>query len=175
MDFHSRKLVFIEGPEGVMVELCTREFYSSRRSQNPTTKIVRNTVANDIAAVKNSSDRSQSERNCITNPPAEPVDYAITCRPASRPALLWNQHFGRLLTSRHLLRPHPKGCQACRLADHSTNHIRIDNQPQDRQGARPHRAADIACPRRRGDRITILFAALHESAFGGKADIPNFR
>ena len=34
------------------------------------------------------------------------------------------------------------------------------DQPQDRQGARPHRAADAARPRRRGDRITMLFAAM---------------
>ena len=43
---------------------------------------------------------------------------------------------------------------------------------QDRQGVWHHRPTANAHPRRRGDRITIPFAALHMSAFGGKADIP---
>ena len=37
---------------------------------------------------------------------------------------------------------------------------------QDRQDARPHHAADAARPRRRGDRIAALFAAVHESGIG---------
>ena len=40
------------------------------------------------------------------------------------------------------------------------------DQPQDRQGARPRRAADAARPRRRGDRIATLFAAVHMAANG---------
>jgi ABC transporter substrate binding protein len=34
---------------------------------------------------------------------------------------------------------------------------------QKRQSARPHRAGNSARPRRRGDRITVMFAAVHES------------
>ena len=45
---------------------------------------------------------------------------------------------------------------------------RIGNESEDRQGARPHGAADTARTRGRGDRITMLFAALHESAYGTK-------
>ena len=41
-------------------------------------------------------------------------------------------------------------------------------QPQDRKNDRRHRPTENAHPRRRGDRITILFAALHESAIGPK-------
>src|SRR5262249_33077124 len=40
---------------------------------------------------------------------------------------------------------HPAGSAA--------DEARADHQSQDREGARPHRAADIAGPRRRGDRI----------------------
>jgi hypothetical protein len=36
----------------------------------------------------------------------------------------------------------------------------------DRQDARPHRAADAARHRRRGDRMKMQFAAVHESGFG---------
>ena len=38
----------------------------------------------------------------------------------------------------------------CRSCSHR---VRIRHQPQDRQGARPRRAADAARPRRRGDRV----------------------
>ena len=45
----------------------------------------------------------------------------------------------------------------------AADQVRIRNQSQDRQGARPHRAADAAFHRRRGDRITTLFAAVRWS------------
>ena len=41
--------------------------------------------------------------------------------------------------------------------------VRAYRQPQDRQGARSHRAAFTAWTRRRGDRID-RFVAMHESA-----------
>src|SRR5262245_45465211 len=37
---------------------------------------------------------------------------------------------------------------------------RADHQPQDREGARPHRAAAAARPRRRGDRVRRAYCAL---------------
>jgi len=37
------------------------------------------------------------------------------------------------------------------------------NQSQGRKGARSHRTGDAACERRRGDRVGMFFAALHES------------
>ena len=54
---------------------------------------------------------------------------------------------------RHLRRPHPQGRQARRSASHAANQIRVRNQPQDRQGARPRNSANTARPRRRGDRM----------------------
>ena len=43
--------------------------------------------------------------------------------------------------------------------------IRTGAQPQDCEGTRPQCSADPARDRRRGDRIGMLFAAVHESAF----------
>jgi putative ABC transport system substrate-binding protein len=48
----------------------------------------------------------------------------------------------------------------------ATNDVRTRDQSQDREGDRRHRTADHAGPRRQGDRITIHFAAVHESGFG---------
>ena len=55
--------------------------------------------------------------------------------------------------SRRLHWPHSQGREARRPAGPAGHQIRADHQPQDRQGARPHRAADAARPRRRGDRM----------------------
>src|ERR1035437_718075 len=41
--------------------------------------------------------------------------------------------------------------------------IRTGDQPQSGQGTRPDHAADAASARRRGDRIEMLFAAVHRS------------
>jgi ABC transporter substrate binding protein len=65
-----------------------------------------------------------------------------------------------------LRRPHPQGREAGGPAGASTDQVRISDQPQDRQGAWPRRAADAARDRRRGDRITLRFVALHMSANG---------
>ena len=46
-----------------------------------------------------------------------------------------------------------QGRKARRPAGRSGHQVRVRDQPQDRQGARPRRAADAARPRRRGDRI----------------------
>src|SRR5262249_33813560 len=53
-----------------------------------------------------------------------------------------------------LCRPHPQGRQAIRIAGPATDQIRDGDQSQDRQGPRPHRAADAARCRRRGDRMS---------------------
>src|SRR5262249_1225131 len=50
-------------------------------------------------------------------------------------------------------RPHPQRCEACRSAGAGTDQVRAGNQSQDRQGAGPRRASDVARPRRRGDRV----------------------
>ena len=52
-----------------------------------------------------------------------------------------------------LRRSHPQGREAGRPAGAGADQVRAGDQPQDRQGARPRRAADAARPRRRGDRM----------------------
>jgi hypothetical protein len=43
------------------------------------------------------------------------------------------------------------------------------HQPQNRQGTWSHNPALPACPRRRGDRVRMLFAAMHGSAVSTNA------
>ena len=52
-----------------------------------------------------------------------------------------------------LRRSHPQGREAGRPAGAGADQVRAGDQPQDRQGARPRRAAIAARPRRRGDRM----------------------
>jgi hypothetical protein len=59
-----------------------------------------------------------------------------------------------------------RGRQARRPAGAGADEIRAGNQHENRQGARPRRPAHAARPRRRGDRVTPLFAALHMSPYG---------
>ena len=49
-----------------------------------------------------------------------------------------------LSSSRHLCRTHPQGREAGRPAGRAADQVRAGHQPQDRQGARPHHAADAA-------------------------------
>ena len=65
-----------------------------------------------------------------------------------------------------LRRPHPQRREAGRLAGAGADKVRTGDQSQDCQGAwpRPYRRAPR--PRRRGDRIGMLSAALHEFAIG---------
>jgi adenine-specific DNA-methyltransferase len=63
--------------------------------------------------------------------------------------------FGRRVSLEgHLRRKDPEGRQARRPAGPATDQIRAGDQPEDRQGARPHRAAIAARPRRRGHRMS---------------------
>ena len=59
-------------------------------------------------------------------------------------------------SGRGLHRSNSQGRQACRSAGLAVDQIRDCNQPDNRQCARPYRAALTARPRRRGDRIAIL-------------------
>ena len=58
-----------------------------------------------------------------------------------------------LSPGRHLRRKDPQGRQAGRSAGPAADQIRAGHQSQDRQGARPHRAALDPRPRRRGHRM----------------------
>src|SRR6266478_9914267 len=59
-----------------------------------------------------------------------------------------------------------KGAKPRRPDDRTTDQLRTGGEPQDCHGAR-RRSADIAAAaRRRGDRMTMLFAAMHESVVG---------
>jgi hypothetical protein len=53
-----------------------------------------------------------------------------------------------------LCRSHPQGRQAGGPAGRAGVEVRAGHQRSDRQDARPHRAADAARDRRRGDRVT---------------------
>jgi hypothetical protein len=63
-----------------------------------------------------------------------------------------------------------KSCPDCQAGAITEGHNRINallvdtgcHQPQDREGAWSRSATDSARPRRRGDRIEMLFAAVHE-------------
>ena len=50
-----------------------------------------------------------------------------------------------------------KGAKPADLPVQQSTKVRAGHQPQDRQGAWSHRAADAACPRRRGDRMSAGF------------------
>src|SRR5262249_13349088 len=56
-------------------------------------------------------------------------------------------------TRSRLRRPYPQGRETGRSAGAGADEIRDSYQPQDRESARPQRAADAARPRRRGDRV----------------------
>jgi ABC-type uncharacterized transport system substrate-binding protein len=74
-------------------------------------------------------------------------------RRGRRPDELRRQPDGRVPSSRHLHRTDPCRRQAGRPAGAAIHEGRADHQPQDREGARPHRSAAAARPRRRGDRV----------------------
>src|SRR5262249_46691196 len=63
------------------------------------------------------------------------------------------QRCGRVSSGRRLCRSHRQGCQPCRPASHAVDEVRAGHQRPGGQGARPRRAADAACHRRRGDRM----------------------
>ena len=66
-----------------------------------------------------------------------------------------------------------KGAKASRSASPESEEVRAGHQSQDRQGARPDHPRIFPGARRRGDRVTVLFAAVHESGSGTKRRLGN--
>jgi hypothetical protein len=98
-----------------------------------------------------------------------------------RPGELWSQSCRSISSGRHVHRKDSQGRQAGRIAGIAADKIRTGYQPQDCEGAWPHRVSLAACPGRRGDRLGERMSAIgpkrtsvvapHMSAFGGKADM----
>ena len=65
--------------------------------------------------------------------------------------------------------------RAGRYPGRTTDQVRSRNKPEYGEGARPRSARDAACPRQRGDRVVMQFAALHESGCGTKRRKPRRR
>src|SRR5262249_19099120 len=76
------------------------------------------------------------------------------------PDLLWGRSRRSIPADGDLYRSHPARRKACRLASPTGDQIVPSRQFEDRQGAGSRRAADVACPRRHGDRMMGLLAAL---------------
>jgi len=80
-----------------------------------------------------------------------------------RPDRLWRKPFRFVAARGNLRRQDPERRQACGSSSPTANQVRVYCQSQRCQGARADRAAFTARPRRRGDRIEMLFTAVHES------------
>ena len=87
--------------------------------------------------------------------PKMPSRWAILARirRSLRPDLLWRQQFGRLAAGRRVYLPYPEGRQARRSAGNPIDQAGIGHQPQNGEGARPGNPGDVACARRRRDRL----------------------
>jgi putative ABC transport system substrate-binding protein len=76
-----------------------------------------------------------------------------THRHRRRPDLLWGQLHRPVSACGGLCRSHPQGRETRRPAGASTDQIRVADQSENRQVARPRRAPDAARSCRRGDRV----------------------
>ena len=86
---------------------------------------------------------------------------------------LWRQSSRRIFANRQLCRKDSQGCRARRSAGVAADQSRVRHQSQNREGARPHCAADAARHCRRGAGIALLCCC---AAFGrgwDKADLPS--
>ena len=84
------------------------------------------------------------------------------------PDVVWHRQSRPVSTSGLLCRPRPQGREAGRSAGAEPNQVRARDQPQDRKGARPRRAGNLACSRQRGDRIRCDLLRLLTSGYGTK-------
>src|SRR5437588_676948 len=73
--------------------------------------------------------------------------------PDRRPAFLWRRQFRAVSRCRPLYRSDPTGREAGRSAGAAADAFRAGRQPEDREGAGPHRPAIDPGPRRRGHRM----------------------
>jgi hypothetical protein len=67
---------------------------------------------------------------------------------------LWREPDGRVASGRRVRWSHPQRRKGRGPAGHAGEQVRACHQCSGGQGARPHRAADAARGRRRGDRVT---------------------
>src|SRR5262249_32652874 len=74
-------------------------------------------------------------------------------RPGRRPDFLRRRSARPVPARRRLRRPYPQGRKTWGPVGAGTDQVRTGDQSQDRQSARPHRAAGAARPRRRGDGV----------------------
>src|SRR5262245_55136320 len=81
---------------------------------------------------------------------------------------LRNRACRSLSPGRRLRRSDSQGRKTRRSASPAVDQVRVRDQPQDRQVVGTRGAAASPADRRRGDRVAIPIAALHESAFGPK-------
>src|SRR4029079_11119653 len=82
------------------------------------------------------------------------------------PDELWIE-LSRFLSSGGDLRwSNSKGGKASRPTGNAADQIRVGPQSADREEVRPVSSAQAACSCRRGDRIAMLFAAVHEPGVG---------
>src|SRR5262245_11934903 len=107
----------------------------------------------DGAAGHQHDELSRGDRRAGGAPPRTgdlPVPFL--CRERRSNVLRHRRDRGVLACGR-LRRPYPQGHASGRATDSGSEQVRISRQPQDRQGARPRRAADSARARRRGHRV----------------------
>ena len=74
-----------------------------------------------------------------------------------------------------LRRSHSQGREARRPSGAGANQVRIGDQSQNRQGARPDNSVLVARPRRRGDRVGCCLLRLLTAGFGTKLPIRDVR
>ena len=95
---------------------------------------------------------SQLHRDLIVTLAARhglPAIYSESSFVAAGGLVSYGPHFVDHIPPRsQLRRSHPQGRKAGRPAGADADQVRVGDQPQDRKGARPHRAADAARPRR---------------------------
>jgi len=91
--------------------------------------------------------------------------FPVFCR-RRRARVLWNRRPRPVSAGGRLHRSCLQGRASGRPSGAAADQIPACRQPQDHQSARPRRADDAYRARRRGDRMTMLFAAVHESKIG---------